>query len=967
MAFSADQGRVRRGPAIADEADWIEPDAPPRDWKKAVLVIGLGILSWVATYVGMLELIESNMGDLPLLHKAIIGFSVGMLMIMIIWLLDQLFSPIGLTTKVIYAAGYLFLTLISVGFGFGFYWKVLESRSESTRSAESAISQVQTALHAGTTRLEQLNATLKQLADLSTAKAIQEREKGTTCPNSRPGDGPRRKLRDDDAQRFAFASQFVSGRIEALKSEVAALEGDLLKVVGDDTSTRNAVDGTRNEFLRALNRRLELTVTGFNAFRTDPQLRQIRVDLGERADRSVFPTGSGTATFSCPDAQLQAALGGVVKAIDQLPEMRKPQIAAVEGSEATIEAFRRLTATLMGAMVLDLPPSADELRDLQKRAVQSVSAGTPAAASAEPVGLSKRDYIPLAIALFVDLCLLLVSIGRPMNRLNTLIPIIREAERGPMGKILTRFSEIHRDPEVRQTFEVFRHVVFDMHGAYYVAVPLDAPYRPNARGQGGFGYGSQDAQDLQHEAHLLSNLFSSFEQEKIFSRVYNPFLSTKAIQRTLFRQGSKFAGCQAFRVYRFRDGQWSKVILNAVMAAAKRAEEDKRRQRRLEDEVETRVTRELAARVDAAVREATQGSPASSRKFATRARTEPLGIELPGLDLKSAFQATSPRGGADADDGESEDGEAAAAIRRPAMASARRRASSSGLASGRGQAHGTGSLDGHEAPAAVATASAGLLRSSQTGTRRRAEAGRAAGPAEVPALRSAFGRYADTAAAELGQPEGDSGDEGPNPLETKVANSNTAPAGITPRAPDPVPAEPAARATRREQDAVGLPTPRFSVINGAFSTAGTTDALAGPPEEPRATVTLTRETATFSVPVSEARLPGRLAADRLARQPIVLGQAALAAPAAEPIAVIDAVPSQIAVPPPLPGWAQARRQIAVDNGPQAIVVAEAAWPDVDGSLDDQPEPIDSCESDGEPDEATVTIAQRLKPSTGGES
>ncbi len=35
----------------------------------------------VATYVGMLELIKSNMGDLPLVHKIIIGFSVAMLIL----------------------------------------------------------------------------------------------------------------------------------------------------------------------------------------------------------------------------------------------------------------------------------------------------------------------------------------------------------------------------------------------------------------------------------------------------------------------------------------------------------------------------------------------------------------------------------------------------------------------------------------------------------------------------------------------------------------------------------------------------------------------------------------------------------------------------------------------------------------------------------------------------------------------
>ena len=64
-----------------------------------------------------------------------------------------------------------------------------------------------------------------------------------------------------------------------------------------------------------------------------------------------------------------------MKAIDQLPELEKPKIAAVEGSEATIEAFRRLTATFFGLMSFKMPPSADELRELQQKAVQSVEGG----------------------------------------------------------------------------------------------------------------------------------------------------------------------------------------------------------------------------------------------------------------------------------------------------------------------------------------------------------------------------------------------------------------------------------------------------------------------------------------------------------------------------------------------------------------------------------------------------------------
>jgi hypothetical protein len=557
---------------------WDEADKPARDPKKLFLVVGLGILSWVATYVGMLELIEANMGELPLIHKLIIGFSVAMLMTMIIWLLDQLFAPIGSFTKSLYAAGYVFLTLISVGFGFGFYWKVLESRSEASRSAESAITQVQGSLFAAATRLEQLQGTLDQLTTVSTQKAEIERQSGTSCPNSKPGDGPRRKMREDDAVRFKFASDFVRGRATTVRGEMTALDADLVKIVKDDKSTIDAKTGTRNDFLRQVGRKLDMTVTGFNAFRTDPQLKQIRADLAERADKTSIPDGRG-GQISCPDAQLQTALKGVVRAIDQLPDLEKPKIAAVEGSEATVEAFRRLIATFTGALTFKMPPTADELRDLQKKAVQSVETTAPAQrlAYAEQAGLSKRDYIPLSIALFVDLCLLLVSMGRPVNRLHGLVPKMRDAERGPVYQILSRFTDIHKDPDIREKFEVFRHVVFDYANDYYAAIPLNAPRTvvhfermtdPKRRRaivvERRRIVTDAERHDLQLEAHLLSNLFASFERERVFTRIDTRVVSkllrtepnAEAARRKLRKQGSKFADAETFRIYKFADGAW---------------------------------------------------------------------------------------------------------------------------------------------------------------------------------------------------------------------------------------------------------------------------------------------------------------------------------------------------------------------------------------------------------------------------
>lgn len=592
-----------------------------RDWKRTVLIAGLGTLSWVATYVGMLELVEANMGDLPFIHKLIIGFSVAMLMIMIIWLLDQLFKPHAFVSKALYATGYIFLSIISVGFGFGFYWKVLESRGEASRSAESAVGSVQSSLHAASTRLEQLQATLIQLTQVSTEKAELERTKGLSCPNSRPGDGPRRKMREEDAQRFQFSSEFVKGRVTSVRSELSALNDDMIRIVSDDPSTVDAKSGNRNEFMRGLSRKLDLTVTGFNAFRTDPQLKQMRADLADRAERTTFSDNRG-GTFACPDPQLQTALRGVVKAIDQLPALEKPQIAAVEGSEATIEAFRRLTATFYGMLSFKLPPSAEDMRELQKKAVQSVESGQTEARSwnAEQGGLSKRDYVPLAVALFVDLCLFLVSmVQTPRHRLAGLLPKMQNAESGPVIDILSRFNDIHRDQQVRESFEIFRHVVFDMNGDYYVAVPLDAPPAVDPA----------EREELRVEAQLLANLFASFEKEKIFKRTLLP--TTGSIQKRLKRQGSKFANSEAFRVYKFTDGAWSDIILGAVMGAAKRAENDKRafpsahlRPRPLDTDVpalEGAPVPSLAAPVTAPAGPLT--GPALTTAPATAAQTQP--------------------------------------------------------------------------------------------------------------------------------------------------------------------------------------------------------------------------------------------------------------------------------------------------------------------------------------------------------
>ncbi len=523
----------------------VDEQKTPVDIKKVLLIIGLGTLSWVSTYSGLLELITANSGDIGFTYKLAIGFAVAMLMLMIVYILDQLFAPLNWALRTIFVFGYLFLTLISIGFGFGFYWKFLESRSEATRSAESAVGQVQGSLQAGQSRLEQLESTLTTLTALSLQKANEERTKGNSCPNSRPGDGPRRRLRDNDAKSFSFAGDFVTRRAQTVATEIKQLNGDMAKIASRHPSTVDPATGTRNAFMKSLNQRLDLTITRFNSFRTDPQLKSIRNSLAERSTKTQFPDGKG-GTFKCPDNQLQSALRGVVQAFDQLPLLGKPKIAAVEGSEATIEAFRRLASTLRGLMVLKMPPSEDEIREARQKAVRSVNGKKPPLQLTNvQAGLNDRDYIPLAIAVFVDFCLLLVSINRPMDRLKSLVPVMKDARDGPISGILSSFHATHF-AGIREEFSLFQHVVFDWGGHYYVAIPL----------------ASNDIQ-----AQYLANLFVSLEGRGIVDRAIIP--PTFIIRGKLKKMGSSFAEHRAFRLYKFRDGAWSNIVLDAVMGAAK--------------------------------------------------------------------------------------------------------------------------------------------------------------------------------------------------------------------------------------------------------------------------------------------------------------------------------------------------------------------------------------------------------------
>ncbi len=551
-----------------------------------LLLAGLSLLSWISTYTGILELIEGSSGQVGIFARVAIGFAVFMLQLMILYILDALFSrsfyqkdfrfrKFSLILAPLYVVGYIILFLISVGFAFGFYWKYLEAGSVTTQAAESSVTRIQQDLQLGQSRLEQLQATFTSLSITSTEKAEIERSQGRTCPGSGPGDGPRRRLRDADAERFKSASEFIAQRTESVKTDIADLNGDLQKILRKDPSIADPVTGSRNTFIGELNRKLGLTTTRFNALKTDPQLLQLRDELQIRSTKTTFSDDRG-GTFPCADRALTSELNGVVRAIDELPLLEKPELRAYEGSEAVLEAFRRLTNS-----------GTSWAKDISA----AFNGATP-----PPVenGLSDRDLIPLMIAIFVDICILLVSINRPFGFVFDMTQSMKDARRSGGNTYLIPFFEVFQGvfdkddpPSPQQQLNPLEDVIIDHEGEYYAAVPLDfrdtdhitrrAEVLRKLREEERSDWFDPSSDLPLETSRYITNVYLALEGrgvvELLKGSAWPEGLQTNdAVQKKLAEQGSVYQQSNAFRLYKIERRRWAEFVQSVVGSGAEAQE-----------------------------------------------------------------------------------------------------------------------------------------------------------------------------------------------------------------------------------------------------------------------------------------------------------------------------------------------------------------------------------------------------------
>lgn len=537
----------------------------PRAWKNTkrwVLIVGLTLISGVATFRGMLEIIQANYAaELDTVMVFAIAGAVALLMLMILYVLDTLFTRPRWIMMCVLLGVYVLLEAISIGFGFGFYWKIISARSFVAENTELGTSDILTAMKVTRTRLQNITESISDAAAHSDAMAQQETERGGTCDsNAQPTAGPRQRLRVQDKTDLDLAKKLVASRIASLGVVLGELEtsiADFRKAFAEGDITQ------RNRAVSRVSLNVRQAATQVNDFSADPEMALLVAQLKERAGKSEFVDARSGVTFSCPDRTLSRLLERTVNALQNLPPLDPREIIAAEGPEATKLAFLRLVNYMVQVATrfdFSIWRLTDTESDLQRKRQEAVRQGgdnrtaVRAAPEDDVRTLNDTDIIPLLVAIFIDACIAVIAFDKQVRHYERYETQVNEAKRAH-DRVFFDFIETIRsnDPDAREDgWSVLSTVVMNLFGNFHVAIPK-----------------SSDP-----VIASLKMFFSGLEDQRVLQNVsYVPFLK-HFVRREFRRRDSPYQNYRHFDIYRFPRGAWASLLLNTIYGRIEQARSD---------------------------------------------------------------------------------------------------------------------------------------------------------------------------------------------------------------------------------------------------------------------------------------------------------------------------------------------------------------------------------------------------------
>ncbi|ADM10657.1 hypothetical protein PB2503_13099 [Parvularcula bermudensis HTCC2503] len=439
------------------------------------LLGALLLLSWWSTTSGLLALISAGNRAPGIGLTLTIAFAVAVLTLLISWTLSMIRDRRTGLWLPAFIGGYLLLTAISVGFGFGFYWTHIESRASAQRVAAAQTDDVARALSTNFAQLDAAMMALNDVAALSADRATTEAEEGGTCGDTGgAGTGPRYRLRRADAETMQALRSRIAAQLgpaprplpagadpravsrplaaDSLYAQKAQLDSYLAELGPERFGHLSASEA--HAILEATERTLIRAADRYDAFRNSSAVNGAIETLRARIALGQGPIDDAGIVFTCPDPALEVAMTQAAATLASMPPLPTITFDVPLGADATVAAFGKLGTSIVAPLGLGRGP-----------------------------GLSLRDAVPLLIALAVDLFILLLSV-RPGEGPGRRAP-------GDAAQWLDSPEALQALAEGRQGQSVPTHTdllehTFYWRGAYHLALPVESagevPLEPAQRG-----------------------------------------------------------------------------------------------------------------------------------------------------------------------------------------------------------------------------------------------------------------------------------------------------------------------------------------------------------------------------------------------------------------------------------------------------------------------------------------------------
>ena len=187
-------------------------------------------ISFIGTYTGMLQVLQSGDNSFGFLGVAGVFLFILAATIIMAYSVSEMFkSGRSFWPRVSLVVTYIVTLLISVSFGFAFYWTQLEARSQAVGDAQRYLNAFDREI---TVADQQLAGTLTTLATVNAdfnTRAAAERASGNQCgETSGGGDGPRTRHLAARAGEINALVMALTPQIDAVRTDAAVVRTEFI-------------------------------------------------------------------------------------------------------------------------------------------------------------------------------------------------------------------------------------------------------------------------------------------------------------------------------------------------------------------------------------------------------------------------------------------------------------------------------------------------------------------------------------------------------------------------------------------------------------------------------------------------------------------------------------------------------------------------------------------------------------------